>query len=89
MGDLEAITSCRVQYGIAKGNQMLASFSTQIVDQSYKSLEALVDWKGSCVVKEQGQPFMGNNAQAETGHEQEQGEGDSASAPVPVPDPHY
>eukprot|EP00731_Ephydatia_muelleri_P031357 Em0022g871a len=79
MGDPEAITSCRVQYGIAKGNQMLASFSTQIVDQSYKSLEALVAWKGSRVVKEQREPFMGNNAR--TGQAQE-------SASVPVSDLH-
>ena len=79
MGDPEAITSCRVQYGIAKGNQMLASFSTQIVDQSYKSLEALVAWKGSRVVKEQREPFMGNNAR--TGQAQE-------SVSVPVSDLH-
>ena len=67
MGDLEAITSCRVQYGIAKGNQMLASFSELMGDPSHTSLVALVAWKGSRVAKEQlGDPVVASTAQGKT-----------------------
>ena len=66
MGDQEVITSCRVQYGIAKGNNMLAGFSKLLGDHSHDSLEGLVAWKGSRLLNESGQlenPVVASNVQ--------------------------
>ena len=49
MGDTEALHEARVQYGIARGHQMLGCFSMCVADSSTCGLEAVVSWKDARV----------------------------------------
>ena len=42
---MEALHEARVQYGIARGHQMMGSFSTNITECSGHGLQNLVNWK--------------------------------------------
>ena len=48
--DTEALHEARVQYGIAKGHQMMGSFSSRIIDCSSHGLQSLVGWKDARIV---------------------------------------
>lgn len=50
--DTEALHEARVQYGIAKGHQMMGSFSSRISDCSSCALETLVNWKDARISPE-------------------------------------
>ena len=49
IGDTEVLHEARVQYGIARGHQMLGSFSTCVADSSNCGLVAVVSWKDAGV----------------------------------------
>lgn len=45
LDDTEALHEARVQYGIARGHQMMGSFSLAVSDCSGCGLQSLVGWK--------------------------------------------
>ena len=45
LDDTEALHEARVQYGIARGHQMMGSFSSVVSDCSGCGLQSLVSWK--------------------------------------------
>lgn len=50
--DTEALHEARVQYGIAKGHQMMGGFSSRIADCSIHALQTLVSWKDARISPE-------------------------------------
>ena len=45
LDDTQALHEARVQYGIARGHQMMGSFSSAVSDCSGCGLQSLVSWK--------------------------------------------
>ena len=45
MDDTEALHQARVQYGIARGHQMMGGFFSCVSDRSNRGLQAAVGWK--------------------------------------------
>lgn len=45
LDDTDALHEARVQYGIARGHQMMGSFSSVVSDCSGHGLQSLVSWK--------------------------------------------
>ncbi len=50
LDDTEALHEARVQYGIARGHQMMGSFSSVVSDNSGCGLQSLVNWKDARMV---------------------------------------
>ena len=50
--DSEALHEARVQYGIAKGHQMMGNFSSHIADCSSHALQTLISWKDARISPE-------------------------------------